>query len=200
MTLYSVLYKIFAGWIRFFHQVKIEGAENEPIGEAFLACANHISNFDVLVLAASLKSQVHFFAKKELFKIPLLKQLITALGAFPVARGEGDVGAIKKTITLLNDGKVVGFYPQGTRHPGVDPRETEVKPGAGMLLYRTKVAALPVCIQTEKHRIVPFKRTYVRIGKPIYFDEITEKFGEEKPDYKAVANYVFEHITDMIKD
>jgi len=54
-------------------------------------------------------------AKEELFRIPLVSSFIKSLGAFPVKRGKGDVGAIKTALKLLEEGHIVGIFPEGTR-------------------------------------------------------------------------------------
>lgn len=196
--MYSVLYALFSRIIRIVHRVKIEGAENEPESGAVIACANHMSNFDVLILAASLRRQVRFFAKAELFKIPLLSGLIRALGAFPVERGKGDVAAIKHTISLLDSGELVGFFPQGTRHPGRDPRDTEPRHGIAMIAQRTGAKLLPVCIETKNFKIRLFKRTYVRIGKPFTAEEIGLTEGNPT-EYRKAAEIIFGKITGMLE-
>ena len=104
---YGAVYKVLSGLVRRLYRVEIIGAENEPERGPFIVCANHISNHDVVILAACLKHQVRYLAKAELFRIPLLSQLIKAFGAYPLKRGQGDVGALKKTIKLLEDGEVV---------------------------------------------------------------------------------------------
>ena len=197
MSLYSFLYKPLSPFFKFFFRVKLSGSENEPKDGAYLACPNHLSNNDVLITAACLKRKVHFFAKAELFKIPVLKQLITALGAFPVKRGAADVSAIKKTIQLLDEGKCVGLYPQGTRRRGVDPRQTEVKAGIAMIVYRKDVPILPICIQTKKMKILPFRKTFVTLGKPIYRDELGFKKGT-KSEYENASHIIFDRITEML--
>ncbi len=200
MSLYSLAQKYLAGFVRSLYRVRIEGAENEPLEGGYIACPNHLSNRDVLVVGASLKRQMRFFAKAELFKIPLLKQLITAFGAYPVKRGAGDVQAIKKTITLLEAGEAVCFFPQGTRCGGKDPRDTKVKSGVAMISHRSGRPVLPILIQCKKYRVIPFfRRTYVRIGKPIYPEElgIVNHDGKE---YQEASEMIFSKITEMIKD
>ena len=57
---------------------------------------------DVVFLCVALKrQQPHFMAKEGLFRVPVLRRLVRWLGAYPVARGRSDVGAIKHTIKLL---------------------------------------------------------------------------------------------------
>jgi len=196
MSFYSVMYKIFVRGVRWFYRMDITGAENEPESGGCIVCSNHMSAHDVVIVAGSMKRQVRFFAKAELFKIPGLKQLITALGAYPIKRGAADVSAIKKTIGLLEEGEVVGLYPQGHRFPGVHPRDTEPKSGMGLIAYRSKVRVLPVSVVSKEFRIKPFRKTYVNIGKPIEFNELGFESGT-KEEFEAVTKKVFDRIIEL---
>lgn len=197
MKFYNFVYKYLGPFFRWLFRLEVVGSENEPQSGGFLACPNHISNWDVIILAVSLHRPVHFFAKAELFKVPLLKQLVSSLGAFPASRGTADIGALKKTINLLAEGNIVGFYPQGTRHPGVDPRNTEVKHGVAMITHRSGAPVLPIYIGTKNNKILPFRKVKVTIGKLITADELaTEKGGRD--EYERASKYVFSKITSLI--
>ena len=197
MSLYSKLYKLLSGTIKRLYRVRIIGAENEPSDAPFIVCANHISFQDVLILAACLKHPMRFLAKAELFKVPLVSGIIKACGAIPLERGKGDVGALKKSIAVLNGGEVLGLYPQGHRYPGVDPSETQPQGGVGLVVSRAKCTVLPVCIQPKGFRIRPFRKTYVRIGQPISFDQfnLTEN---NKGEYDRVAHQIFDRVCAMV--
>lgn len=194
---YSKIYKIFQPLVRRFYRMKVTGEENEPENGGCIICSNHLSNHDVVILAASVKRQVRFFAKAELFRVPLLNRLITALGAFPVKRGGGDVSAMKHTIEILKNGEVVGFYPQGHRRPGVHPRDTAIQHGVGMLLWRTKATVLPVAIRAKRFKLRLFKKTRVRIGKAIPFEELEMKAGNPE-EYKRVTERIFQNIVELV--
>lgn len=195
---YGRIKKWFGGLIRRLYRIKIVGAENEPEEGPFVVCANHISNQDVVILAASLKHQVRFLAKAELFKIPILAPLIKSLGAYPVNRGKGDVGAIKNTIKLIENGEVVGLYPQGHRFAGVHPTDSEIKSGIGLIVAKTKVTVLPVAIQTKKFKVCIFKKTKVIIGKPIYYEDLPEFNGVKSEYYNSISSTVFSKICDLL--
>ncbi|MBE6631686.1 MAG: 1-acyl-sn-glycerol-3-phosphate acyltransferase [Ruminococcaceae bacterium] len=199
MSAYSFFYKILAKPFLKLYGAEITGSENEPEGGGFLVCANHMSMHDVIVLAASLKNQVNYLAKAELFKIPLLSSLIRMLGAYPLNRGHADVSAIKTTIALLKEGKVVGMFPQGTRYKGVDPRTTEPKHGVGMIEYRAKVPVLPVCIETKDNKMHIFGKTKIKIGKPIYYEEFGFESGNTE-EFKKASELIFKRITDMLEN
>ena len=173
--------------------VRTYGTENEQTEGPLIVCANHTAMLDVLALAISFKRQLRYLAKKELFKVPLLAPLIRALGAYAVDRGTGDVAAIKKTLTLLDEGEVVAMFPQGTRYRGVDPAETAVKPGIGMLVYRSKADVQPVFVRVKGYRYRLFRKKEVIIGKPIRYAEFGFTTGG-KEEYARAAELVFDRI------
>ena len=195
-SFYRRIYAVFAKVIRFLWRVHPHDTANIPENGACLMCINHTAFSDVLVVAAASSRQVHYLAKAELFKIPLLGSLIRALGAFPIRRGASDVQAIKTTLALLKEGKMIGIFPQGTRHPGVDPSLTDVKSGVGMLAHRSKATVVPVFISTKKYRTRIFHRTDVYFGKPITPDELAVEKGNAA-QYTAISQKIFGAICQM---
>lgn len=75
MKLYQFIYRFLGPLFRRMFQIEVIGAEYEPSEGGFLVCPNHLSNWDVLILAVCLHRPVRYFAKAELFKIPLLGQI-----------------------------------------------------------------------------------------------------------------------------
>lgn len=193
---YKIMYAIFAPLVRLIYRIKtVDEAKMPPRG--VLICANHTALADVLVLCAAVKTQqIRFMAKKELFSIPLLKGLISSLGAFPVDRRGMDVGALKRTIAFLKDGETVGIFPQGTRCPTVDPRTTEPKSGIGMIAYHSKTDVMPVYIRTKGNKVKLFHKTEIIFGDVIKNDE----FGFTKggnAEYESASRTVFARICEM---
>ena len=145
MTFYEKIYKTFAPLVIRLYRIRTEGTENIPETGAILA-SNHTAFSDVLVISAAARRQVRYMAKKELFATPLAP-LIRFLGAYPVDRGGADVSSIRRTLALVEEGELVGIFPQGHRQGGKDPRTTEIKPGIGMLAYHTKAPVVPVFLE-----------------------------------------------------
>ena len=182
--------------VTFFFRIHAHNPENEPREEdgAYIICSNHISNADpVFLCAATSEQQPHFMAKKELFKVPVLNKIVKALGAFPVDRKGADVGAIRKTIKMLEEGKCIGIFPQGHRYKGVNPRGTEVKSGLGMIAVKAQANILPCYIKMKKRKWALFRRVDVYIGKPIKFEELQYN-PEASGEYIRISNYVFDRI------
>ncbi len=194
MGFYGFIYKVFAKPVRWLWRVTSEGTENIPEGGCMLIC-NHTSFSDVLALEVAQTRQIFFMGKKELFKIPGLKQLIIALGAFPVDRGGADITSIKRTIAEINSGKMVGIFPQGTRHPFVDPRTTEVKGGVSMIAVRAACPIVPVYIDSEAGRTKAFRRNHVIFGKPISPEEL--EASAPKRNYQAMTEYAFSKVCEL---
>ncbi|OGR87401.1 MAG: hypothetical protein A3A86_00215, partial [Elusimicrobia bacterium RIFCSPLOWO2_01_FULL_60_11] len=147
-----------------FGRIEIIGAENVPKEGGVLIASNHLSNLDPPLIGSSLRRPIHFFAKEELFRIPVLGWWISQINAFPVKRGEHDIGAFKKARDLLVQGEGVLLFPEGHRS-----RTGELgppRPGAAMLAVKAGVPVVPVCIMNS-HRALHFKKLKVAFGRPI---------------------------------
>lgn len=196
MKFYEGIYKVFAKPVRWFYKLRVTGQENVPAEGGCLLCANHTSMHDVVALAAGLPRQPRYMAKKELFKVPLLAQLIRALGAFPVDRSGSDVSSIKKSIAMIKEGEMVTIFPQGHRQKNRPARGTEVKNGAGLLAYRTGAPVLPVYIKTKNFRVKPFHLTEIIIGKPLDNSELGFENGGGA-EYSRASQIIFDAICDL---
>ena len=189
--------KWFGGLARRLFRVKVINPENEPRDVNFIVCCNHTSAYDVVVISSCLENQFNYMAKKELFGVPLLAQFIKAMGAVPVDRKSGDVGAVKKSIEILKSGSCMGIFPQGTRQKGVDPRTTPLKDGLGMLAVRSGVGILPVCIRTKKNKLKMFHKTELVIGEYIPPEALAFEDLPAKERYAEITRLAFNKVCDM---
>ena len=197
---YTFLYFLLSKLFRALYRIRVEGLENEPEDGALLICANHTSFRDILVLGVTMRHrQIRFCAKAELFKVPVLRHLIKALGAFPLHRGQADTAAFKTAISMLESGESVGLFPQGTRYAGVAPTPEQFRNGAGMIAYRAKANVLPVLIYNKGYRVRPFRRTYIKIGKPIAFEELGFVNGG-KTEFVAAAGIIADRICELLPE
>lgn len=195
MTFYQWIYKTFEPAVSALYRIEARGVENIPAGGAIVA-SNHTAFSDVLIISAAAKRQVRYMAKKELFKIPLLAPLIKALGAYPVNRGGPDVSSIKRTIELLDEGELIGIFPQGHRYGSQDPRTTEIKAGVGMIAYRSKAAVVPVFLDSKKGKTGMFQKNIVTFGEPVRFEELEFVKGG-MTEYTRASQIIFNHICEI---
>ncbi|MBR4720411.1 MAG: 1-acyl-sn-glycerol-3-phosphate acyltransferase [Clostridia bacterium] len=163
-------------YLFFVFRIKAVGNENEIKSGGIIYAANHRSCYDPVVIAATSKRQIAFMGKKELFKFKPFGYILKSLGAFPVNRGKGDIGAVKTGLSILKQDKVMMLFPEGKR---IDKDEiVPAKPGVAMFATHAKVPVLPIKICGEykfMHKIT------VIYGKPIYLDEYyDQKLSSEK--------------------
>ena len=141
-----------------------------------------------------MKRELRYMAKKELLRIPLAGWFLRSLGAYSVDRKGADAGAVKKTIEYLKNGRSVLMFPQGTRCPGVPPSSTKPMPGCAMIAQRAGVQVLPIFIYMKDYKRRLFRRTFIRIGKPISVEEIAEA---NSASYSEGTRLIFSRITEM---
>ncbi|MBR4206340.1 MAG: 1-acyl-sn-glycerol-3-phosphate acyltransferase [Clostridia bacterium] len=191
MSFYRGIYKVFAPLVKLVYRITAEGVENIPAGGAILA-ANHTAFSDPIVISAAARRQVRYMAKKELFHFPL-GPIIRSLGAYPVDRGGADVGSIRRTIEMIEEGELIGIFPQGHRRGGEDIRNTEIKPGVGMFAWHTKAAVVPVFIGNKRMKTGLFRKNRVVFGKPLLFEDLLFERGG-KTEYLTASRLVFSRI------
>ena len=147
------------------------GVENIPKNDSFIIVSNHGSLLDPPFLGHALGLKVSFMAKSELFKIPILSQIITACGAYPVKRGITDRNSIETAKEILIDKNIIGIFIDGTRQR--DGRVNNPKKGAALISSKTRKLLFPIAI-INSHRLIKFKlfipifnKVIIRIGVPI---------------------------------
>ncbi|MCV9888328.1 lysophospholipid acyltransferase family protein [Metabacillus halosaccharovorans] len=190
MSLYPFARSVVAGLLRPTFRIKVEGLEHFPKEGGVLLCTNHISNFDPPVVGVTAPRKVLFMAKAELFKVPVLKQLLTNFGTFPVKRGGGDREAIRAGLKVLKEGHVLGLFPEGTRSK--DGKLGKGQAGAGFFALRSTAAVVPCAI------IGPYKSFHtlrVVYGKPINMEE----FREKKINAEEMTSIIMEEINKLLQ-
>ncbi|WP_414480661.1 lysophospholipid acyltransferase family protein [Caldicoprobacter sp.] len=173
-------------------RIRVEGLENFPMEGKTIVYANHISWLDPVIIGCVLPRQVFFMAKAELFKIPLLRTVIRYLGAFPVNRGSADLSAIKHSLQVLNEGKVFGIFPEGTRNKTGFLQS--FSHGIASIAHKSRAKVLPVAI-VGQYRL--FRPMTIKIGKPLNFDDyFAQKSNTELLD--RMANQMEQALRDLL--
>jgi len=164
---------------KFLFRGELDGSNNIPDENSFIIVSNHGSLLDPPFLGHALRRKVSFMAKQELFKIPILSQIIKACGAYPVNRGLVDKKSIIIASKKLSNDEIIGIFIDGTRQK--DGYVNKPKNGAALIASKTKKLLLPVAI-INSHRLVRFKfflplfnKVIIRIGKPINYPLSTSK-------------------------
>ena len=168
---------------KFLFRGELDGRNNIPRDQSFIIVSNHASLLDPPFLGHALGLKVSFMAKQELFRIPILAQVIKACGAYPVKRGTVNKNSILVASKKLLNKEVIGIFIDGTRQK--DGYVNNPKKGAALIASKTKKLLLPVAI-INSHRLVRFKffipifnKVIIKIGKPISYPVSSSKYDIE---------------------
>lgn len=170
MSLYPYVDAVSRPLMNRLYRIRHVGSERIPAVGPVVLAANHESILDPFFLGTVTHRPVHFFAKAELFRIPLLKQILAGLGGIPVRRGADMGRAAEAGVDALDRGEVVGIFPQGTCLPY---RNRRFQRGAARLALASGATLVPVLlvgtersIQPRTHR-VGFPQVTIVVGDPI---------------------------------
>ncbi len=194
---YKFFYWLLAGAVRRLYRVRVINPQNEPLDTHFIVACNHTAAADGVIICASMKNQIRFMGKKELFKVPVVGTFLRAIGCYPVDRGKSDIVALKNTINLLKDNDCVGIFPQGTRCPKVDPATTGVKNGIGLIAARANANVLPVCVKSKVGAVKMFRKNYLIIGNLIKNEDFDFENNKGTEGHQRVADRIFADICKL---
>jgi 1-acyl-sn-glycerol-3-phosphate acyltransferase len=191
LNLYPLGRTLFKGVLFPLYQYKIIGLENFPAEGGVLLCANHISNLDPPLVGVTSPRPIHYMAKDELFKAPVLGKLLPSVNAFPVKRGLSDREALRKGLSVLKEGGVLGLFPEGTRSKTGELGKGLA--GAGFFALRSQAQVVP-CAIIGPYK--PFKRLKVVYGKPIDMTELRKN----KASAEETTDFIMNEIQKLISE
>lgn len=180
--------------------MRVDGAENVPMEGAVLLAPVHFSYLDPEIVSCGTKRAVSFMAKEELFDKFLLGWLIRSLDAFPVKRGQNDTEAIRKAIELLNEGRAMILFPEGTR--GLGKMLGPLTPGVAMLAKKTRAKVVPVgivgthLVWPKGRKISRRHRMWVIYGEPFTYEEVATG-QSEKENRELFSRYLAERLVEL---
>lgn len=126
---------------------KIEGKNNIPKSGSVIIAGNHTKSLDCFMVMAGTNRCIHFLAKSELFKNPFLKWFFNSAGLIPVHRNRKDHNALVSAIDYLDDGAVIGIFPEGKTNRTHETPILQFKMGAVKMAYETKSPIVPFTIK-----------------------------------------------------
>lgn len=202
--LWNATWIILRPLLRIFCRFKISGIENikaikKPV---IFAIATHSHILDSYIVGAAMPFNCHFYpirymTKDAFFKMPIIRHIVRAYGAFPVIRGLGLENTLQPAIDLLKLNQAVGIFIEGKINKFGELRKT--KPGAAALSILTKAPIIPIALKgTWQIRnllkwIFLQKKISVSFGKPIFPPDNASQLDKE------TLNQFTQIIEDKIK-
>ncbi|MCC3271921.1 1-acyl-sn-glycerol-3-phosphate acyltransferase [Arthrobacter zhangbolii] len=178
---YWVMKTIFIGpVVNLLFRPWVKGMNNIPESGPAVLVSNHLSFSDSIFLPLAVPRPVSFLAKSDYFNGKGIKGKLTAAffrlaNQLPMDRSGGAASAssLKAGVDVLENGGLLGIYPEGTRSP--DGRLYRGKTGVAKLVLSTGVPVIPVAmIGTDKvqpigRRIPNIRRIGIIVGEPLDF-------------------------------
>ncbi|MDO5052525.1 MAG: lysophospholipid acyltransferase family protein [Pseudoclavibacter sp.] len=200
---YWLMHRLFAGPIlKSTFRPWVQGIENVPAKGAVLLASNHLSVIDSIFLPLVMDRPVTFLAKQEYFtgkgfKGALTREFFKATGMLPIDRsgGAGSEASLRTGLEVLNRGRVLGIYPEGTRSP--DARLYRGRTGIARMILEAEVpvTVVPV-VMVETEKIMPIGKRLPRLMRPgVVFGEPLDfsRFRGMKVD-----RFLLRSVTDEI--
>lgn len=142
-----------------------------PAGTGYILASNHISHFDPPMLGSRFRRYVDWMAMEELFRNRASATLMYWLCAFKVRRDGTDRAGIRTALRRLEEGRVVGVFPEGGIRAGKGSvlQGAQMWPGVSALCVLSGKAIVPsVILGTDrlynKLNWLPLRRVPVWIG------------------------------------
>jgi len=156
-------------YLKIVHSWKVKGRKNVPKKGPLIVVSNHVSYLDPPIVGSAVNRHLHFMAKTELFEKKWFGFILKQIGSFPVKRGTPDKKAIRRSLEILKNDKVLCMFPEGTRIKG--DKLGEAKPGVTLIALMSESPILPVGIKHADEN----SPLQVSVGKPFTLDKYYDK-------------------------
>ena len=179
--------------------LQVFGLENLPETENFILYPNHQGLFDVVALATTCYRPLGAVYKKELQKVPVLKQILQATQSFAMDRED-----VRQSLTVIQNvtkevlsGRNYLIFPEGTRSKNGN-RMGEFHGGSFRAAVKAKCPIIPVAF-VDSFKVLDAKgstpvRVQIHYLPPIPYEE----YGEMKT--VELAELVKSRIAETIEN
>jgi len=197
--LYAILKPVALALMRLLFRVEERGAEHIPAEGPVLIVANHSSLLDPPLIGGVCPRPLTFLAKAELFRIPGFGGLIRRLNARPLRREGADPSALRIARRVLDEGKALLVFPEGTR--GEEGILREPKAGAALLAVQSGAAVIPTYVRgsgrawPRGRRLPRPAKVMVTFGPPLRFQRATG--AERKAQYETASRQMMAAIAEL---
>ncbi len=177
--LYSIGYALVKPVVMLLFRPKVVNRKGMLQKGKVIYVSNHMVLGDPIVVGILSNRRVHFMAKSTLSDKPFGRWLFKQLLTFPVQQYTADRKALKEAITLLNQGKAFGIFPEG--HRCADGVTMDVfDKGCAFIAMRADAPIVPIYVMPGAWKLG--NRIRAAVGEPIYPSEVKEQC----PGRKAV--------------
>lgn len=188
-------------------QLQIHGQERIPNGGCLFIC-NHLSNADGYTLSRALRPREVLF----LAGVKLQGTLLTRIGAeavdtIPIRPNSADVEALKRAVEMLQQGRSVLIFPEGTRSR--TGRLLQAKKGAALIAKRAGVPIVPLALAGTERFLpideanmggerVQHARVDLWVGEPFHVSDLSVAPAEGEDPRQAMADAIMRRVAELL--
>jgi len=162
-------------------RVRISGRLPVAAGQGAVIICNHRGSMDPSFIALTVHRVVHWMVAKEYCVHPAFAWFLRTCEVIPVNRGGVDTAATKQAIRWVQEGRLVGIFPEG-RINTTDRLLLPGRPGAAMIALKARVPVVPCYLSGSPYDGTPWgcllmpAKVHLRIGRPL---DISAYYGRE---------------------
>jgi len=200
----TVLRPVFRGLFHLLAPIKIQGRENVPYRQPYIAVINHISTFDPPFALAFWPENIEALGASDIWERKSFGQnlLVRMFGGIPVHRGEYDRQALEQVSRVLKSGYPLLMAPEGGRTHVTEMRQA--RPGLAFIVELTNVPVIPVGIFGTTDDF--FKKAVrgarppleMKIGKPLHLPPVEGKGEARRAARQRNTDLVMAHIAGLL--
>lgn len=203
--MYWVIKAILKPLLKTVYRIRIEGLENLPKKGGAIIAANHLSFLDSFFIPLAVpRRKVTYLAKADYFKSWKTSWFFNMVGQIPTERegGAKSQQSLNIALEVLEEGKLLGIYPEGTRSP--DGYLHRGRTGVARLALKAGSPVIPTgLVGTEKvmpkeakfPRLKGRPTVHVRFGKPLDF----KRFQGQETDRMALRSATDEILYEIMQ-
>jgi 1-acyl-sn-glycerol-3-phosphate acyltransferase len=162
--LYHALRPPLRAALRRLFDLRMDGLEHQP-APPYIVAANHHNYLDGIVLGVTVPAPIAFLVMPRVYRAtPLHPAFHRHIGSIPVSLERPDVGALRRALGALDEGRVVGIFPEGPF--SVRGKLERGLPGVALLALRSGVPVVPAAIRGT-YEALSGRRFYVPRRYPL---------------------------------
>lgn len=185
--------------IPIFFDLKITGRENFPKKGPLVVVGNHVAVMEAVLMTVFAPWLVEVMGASDIPHERISEMSIKIFGRIPVNRGHVDRPALKAGLGVLEQGGVIGLFPEGGTW---EPNQMKAHTGVSFLSYHGKAQVVPIGFGGMLGALAnafKFKRPKItmNIGKPIPAAEVPEGMAR-KTFFEEYAENVILAVRSLI--
>ncbi len=192
---------------------RVVDRQKMPRQGAYIVAPNHYSEIDPVMMGIvlwKLGRLPRFLAKESLFRIPVFGWLLRRSGQVPVSRSGGSRGSapLAEAQKIVDDGRIVIIYPEGTLTRDPDLWPMRGKTGAARMALEHDIPVIPMAHwgtqqvmarYAKKISLFPRKTITVKIGDPVDLSAFKGR-NLDAATLNEATTVIMDAITRLLED